>query len=225
MAKIKTLDYWILRTHHQVAVKFCEGGRRKGPPSGFSIELPADMRLAFDQQFVAAPTIDKCVDDFKALVEKFEKADLKRERVIVYNFEASKRPKSKEAIAKERKERASYDRGPIEKEIDDFEDRNERAVRGLKISWEVAERVVYADEVEFQRLKTGEKIYMENDNGWMPWTAEREEFFKQLDVALDALVLRAASLLDHDGDRFAVLIDSKAALPAIGYEPKKEAVA
>lgn len=227
MPKVKRIEYRIAGGYpKEVFVKFSVEGRYKGPPKDFSIELPSDMAFALDQKYVSHKDIDACITAFREAVKQFETHSLKREKVIVYEFEASERAKSKTRIACERRELPEYDKDrEIEKTIDDFDygwsSERGRRDRGLKIGWQLADRVQHGDTVEFQNQKDGASISVDNEKiKWMKWTPEREAFFQNLDVALDALVARAAYVLDEPANHFASLIDKNSGVLALGFGGK-----
>lgn len=215
MADIKKISYRINGEFFETVVKFSADGVRKRMPKGFSVKLPGDVALAMQAEFVSNDTLDLCVAAFRKIIKDFETQGLKRELVIIYKYEASSRPRSKDAIvAEKRKNKKEGSDDEVELTVDDFNSqswyhgkKSYSEEKGLKVEWSLAERVTYGKTVEFQDADK-ERIGRSEGDPYLLWTQEREDFFLALDAALDALVLRASKILDVEPEKLSEIIST-----------------
>lgn len=221
MPKVKMIDYRLLGEWARTYAKFTAESRRGSPPKGFSIELPPDVATAQDAHYVSGDTLPAVEMAFKQIIEEYNKEGLKREKVIVFDFKAGRRPKPAQRLTFDLANKKDHERASdLEDDLDDFNSWGDKPdpVRGIQLSWYIGDRVTYRHKVEFQDGKKSSEYVAPHQ--WMYWTEEREEFFKDLDKSLDALAKRASAILDQPGANFASLIDGGKGVALLGMDKK-----
>ncbi len=163
----------------------------------FRIKLPAEAQVVLNIKDATGETIEKCEADWKLKIDTWKRNGAKRSRVITYEIEASERPNSRKRKYEERDDKMS----------DDFYETNIRW-KGFKFRFAVGDLVEYPDGRKTIILGYNEKGTDPLDE-IMEWSQEREDFCRQIANGLDALVLRACSILDQKPEKVARFIDTK----------------
>lgn len=214
MAKIKTIDIWDGHQRRRVDVKFSARSNK------FEIRIPEDLAVTLDngEDLITADTCQEAEEAWTTRVKELAVLVVKREKVIVYEYEASRRKRP------EHKKETGY-RAQIEDQahIDDFADgyhcgRDKKEVlwKGMKVRWSLADRVVAGGRTRYLEHGGNDEVNIRGEV--MDWTAEREAFFKSVTESLEKIVKRASAILDAEPAKLSALLDSGAGKMLIGTD-------
>jgi hypothetical protein len=150
----------------------------------FSIELPEHYKKLFDTKTVESETLNGVNKKFNQMIKDYDKLKSTRKKVISYSF--------------------SYD-GYLENNgkpvLDTREDYQQDEEHKQRSYISVSYKIIYLyklDHYETYQNEDGSSAYSSHDDKVIDWTAEREDFFKNLVKSIAILAYKGKNFFDQD---------------------------
>jgi hypothetical protein len=166
----------------------------------FIIPIPAFIQeVLVGHRTVTHETQEGVEQEFRGILEAYEKAITSNEKVIIYDFECT-----------------AFIMDPVKK-VCVFREEQLTFTKGTSLSffYQVATKSVCNGRITYVPLSGHSERYagLREEKKEIPWTEERENFFKSLNENLEMLILKAWTFLNTHQEDLAGILDGQKPLP------------